>query len=1200
MNDRDRTNIQGFLAKWQGSQGNERANYQTFFDDLCVALGVERPIPKGTVQGDPYCFDKEIKVFNKEGIKTNFVDFHREGHFLIEAKQGSDKTKQSAPKRGTDGYLRMMEKAFYQALSYTPFLNSKPPFLMTCDIGSHFELWMSFSGNYGGYGAREVIEIERLLEEKVFDRFVAIFSDPQSLNPEKYRARVTREVAGTLAKLAKWLEEQGKEPQEVANFLMRCIFTMFAEDVRLLQGDIFTRALQERWIPEPSRFKSEIEDLWKVMNTGGKFNFDAIPQFNGSFFANAIAFDLPREQLEVLSEAAQKDWREVEPAIFGTLLERALEKKERSRLGAHYTPRSYVERLVRPVVMEPLRKEWELTEWVVHGILALKDGQEEPTELQRNKAKAEILAFLERLKQIKILDPACGSGNFLYVTLDLLKTLEQEVLNRLEMLTGVSQLRLDFDQVNPSQFLGIEINPRAAAIAELVIWIGYLQWHFKRYGTTPPTNPILKDFHNIEFRDAVLAYDGRELDVDAKTGKVRSRWGGRTMRHPVTGEDVPDPSDQVPIYRYINPRPAVWQEADYIVSNPPFIGKSRRRTALGDEYLECLFKAYPQMPDGADFVMYWWFRAINIIKQNKLKRFGFITTNSITQLLNRQVIAENIKDNSDYEILWAIADHPWADTEGSAAVRVAMTVVGKKETRQPTIVRVVHEEWQDNDTANLTLEYQNVGFIQPNLRGGAKLDQAKSLQANASICSVGLVLFGKGFIIDEAKRKSIESEVCHPFLSGRDLINGVLTDWVIDFYPLDELQAQRKAPLAFQHLMEYVKPQRDQIRDSGSRKKWWRFGRDKVEMRSAINGLTRYIVTLEVSKYRNFFFVSSDVLPDHRLVVFAIDDAYHLAILSSSIHICWSLTVGGTLEDRPIYNRTRCFDPFPFPDATLEQKEKIRQLGERLDRHRKQVQAQHPEITITGMYNLLEKLRKGEDFTDKDREYNNKALVSTLKQIHDELDNAVLEAYGWEDLISSSPSSQLGVRDLSSPPSQGGVRGGSLPQSEELYPPQSPLERGEAIDLSSPPSQGGVRGGFDITEIILDRLVTLNAQRAEEERNGHIRWLRPEYQAPNEVRTQTIIEGVGESEEVAIAPAEVKTFPKQPKDQLAAIRDLLRTSNNPWTIAQIAAQFKNGGRYKNAISENLERLEWFGILHCHQEAQIKYWQHIDRATAHVS
>ena len=1189
MDDRDRTNIQGFLAKWQGSQGNERANYQTFFDDLCVALGVERPIPKGTVKGDPFCFDKEITVFHKDRKETsNFIDFHKEGYFLIEAKQGSNSSKQSTPRRGTDGYSRMMEKAFYQAQSYTLFLTNKPPFLMTCDIGSHFELWMSFSGNYGGYGAREVIAIERLLDEKIFDRFVAIFSDPQSLNPEKYRARVTREVAGTLAKLAKWLEEQGKEPQEVANFLMRCIFTMFAEDVRLLQGEIFTRALQERWIPEPSRFKSEIEDLWKVMNTGGKFNFDAIPQFNGSFFANAIAFDLPREQLEVLYEAAQKDWREVEPAIFGTLLERALEKKERSRLGAHYTPRSYVERLVRPVVMEPLREEWLLVETEVNRLLVLKDGQEEPTKAQRDKAGVEIRAFLERLQGVRILDPACGSGNFLYVTLDLIKTLEQEVQMRLLDVLGkvTTDLLEEFDprlagrkQVNPSQFLGIEINPRAAAIAELVIWIGYLQWHFKRYGTTPPPEPILQDFHNIEFRDAVLDYDGRELDVDAKTGKVRSRWGGRTMRHPVTGEDVPDPSDQVPIYRYVNPRPAVWQEADYIVSNPPFIGKSRRRTALGDEYLECLFKAYPQMPDGADFVMYWWFHAINIIKQNKLKRFGFITTNSITQILNRQVISENIKDDSEYEIVWAIPDHPWVDTEGSAAVRIAMTVVGKREGKQPTLVRVIREERQDEDTANLTFEYQNVGFIHSNLRGGAKLDQAKSLQANPSICSVGLVLFGKGFLVDESKRNQIEPDVCHPFLSGRDLINGVLTDWVIDFYPLDESQAQRKAPLAFQHLLEYVKPQRDESRDSGSRKKWWRFGRDKTEMRAAIQKLERYIVTLEVSKYRNFFFVSSDVRPDHKLIVIAIDDAYHLGILSSSTHICWALARGAQLGPTPVYVKSICFDPFPFPDATLEQKEKIRQLGERLDRHRKQVQAQHPEITITGMYNLLEKLRKGEDFTDKDREYNNKALVSTLKQIHDELDNAVLEAYGWEDLKPSSLS-----QTTDSPPSPP-ILGGTEPSNQ-----------------SKSPSIGGFRGldnlsGESLTEIILDRLVTLNAQRAEEERNGHIRWLRPEYQAPNEVRTQTIIEGVGESEEIAIAPAEIKTFPKQPKDQLAAIRDLLRTSNNPWTIAQIAAQFKNGGKNKSAISENLERLEWFGILLCHQDGQIQYWQHLETQQA---
>ncbi len=1217
MNDRDRTSIQAFLAKWQGSQGNERANYQTFFDDLCGALGVERPIPKGTVKGDPFCFDKEITVLHKDRKETsNFIDFHKEGHFVIEAKQGSNTSKQSTPRRGTDGYLRMMEKAFYQAQSYTLFLANKPPFLMTCDIGSHFELWMSFSGNYGGYGAREVIALERLLDEKIFDRFVAIFSDPQSLNPEKYRARVTREVAGTLAKLAKWLEEQGKEPQEVANFLMRCIFTMFAEDVRLLQGEIFTKNLKGRWIPEPSRFKPEIEKLWKKMNTGGEFDFDVIPQFNGSFFANAIAFDLPREQLEVLYEAAQKDWREVEPAIFGTLLERALEKKERSRLGAHYTPRSYVERLVRPVVMEPLREEWLLVETEVNRLLVLKNSQEEPTKVQRDKAEVEIRAFLERLQGVRILDPACGSGNFLYVTLDLIKTLEQEVQMRLLDVLGkvTTDLLEEFDprlagrkQVNPSQFLGIEINPRAAAIAELVIWIGYLQWHFKRYGTTPPPEPILQDFDNIEFRDAVLAYDGRELDVDAKTGKVRSRWGGRTMRHPVTGEDVPDPSDQVPIYRYINPRPAVWQEADYIVSNPPFIGNARMRDRLGDGYTETLRKVYPDVPDTVDFVMYWWHKAAESLHSNHLKRFGVITTNTIRQTWQRGVIDYHLNHRKPIRLIFAISDHPWVDD--GAAVRTAMTAAEldkfsiREISRFGQVISEKFTEFPEDNASSLQICWRSVGKIFSNLQVGVDLGSCTSLQSNNVLAGRGVCLHGAGFILSpeemqEWGRNYIDG-IVKKYSNGKDIVRNSKQGYVIDFFGLNE-QEITHYPEPYQKVLEQVKPERDINKRDTRRKNWWLFGELMPKTRYSISNIQRYIATPETTKHRVFTFLDRSILPDNALIVIALDDSYFLGVLCSSIHNVWALASGGDLGgNTPRYNKTRCFDPFPFPDATLEQKEKIRQLGERLDRHRKQVQAQHPEITITGMYNLLEKLRKGENFTDKDREYNNKALVSTLKQIHDELDNAVLEAYGWEDLKypPQSPLERGEALDLSSPSSQGGVRGGFLPQSEEIYPPQSPLERGEAIDLSSPPLQGGVRGGFDITEIILDRLVSLNAQRAEEERNGLIRWLRPEYQAPNEVRTQTVMEGVTESEEIAIAPAEVKTFPKQPKDQLAAIRDLLRTSNNPWTIAQIAAQFKNGSKNKSAISENLERLEWFGILYCYEDGQIRYWQNIETQQA---
>jgi hypothetical protein len=1047
-----------------------------------------------------------------------------------------------------------------QAIAYTRNLPSKPPFLLTCDIGDHFELWMGFSGDYGGYGARQDIGLTALRKPEIFDLFVDIFSDPQKRNPEKIAAKVTREVAADLAELSKRLEGL-HEPEEVAHFLMRCIFTMFAEDVGLLKEHLFTDALETRWLPNPKSFKPEVEALWQAMNDGTSFGFyGRLLKFNGGLFAEARAFELTADQLRVLLTAAKREWKDVEPAIFGTLLERALDSKERSKLGAHYTPRSYVERLVRPVVMEPLREQWDLVQGEVKQILG--DAEKEPTAAQKKKAVAALEGFLTELRQVRILDPACGSGNFLYVTLDLIKQLESEVLRRLEDVTGQAQLRLDIDQVNPSQFLGIEINPRAAAIADLVIWIGYLQWHFRQFGDLPPVEPVLREYKNIECRDAVLAYNGKEEDIDPKTGKVRTRWGGRMMKHPVTGEMVPDPSDRIPIYRYINPRPADWQEADYVVSNPPFIGKSRRRTALGDEYLEALFKIYPAMPEGCDFVMYWWSIAIELLRQRKISQAGLITTNSITQVLNKKVIENSLREDPETEILWAIPNHPWVDSEGGAAVRVAMTIIGNKHTRQPTILQVIKETWNREDEVQVDFSRQLVDKIYADLRGGVDLARAKALHSNSLICSVGLVLFGKGFLVNQDKAKQFESEVCHPFLSGRDLINGVMPDWVIDFYPLDEEQARKQFPRAFQHLLEYVKPQRDQIRDPSSHKKWWRFGRDKSELRAAINNLKRYIVTLEVTKYRNFFFVSSDIRPDHKLIVVAIDDALTLGVLSSRIHTIWSDAAGSRhgVGNDLVYNKTRCFDPFPFPDPTPDRKQKIRELGERLDAHRKRVQAQHPDVTITAMYNLLEKIRAGEELTDKDRAFNNKALVSTLKQIHDELDAAVFEAYGWSDF---------------------------------LDPPQPPLKRGENTDGSaSPVVQGGTEGGTmqNLDEIILERLVALNAERAEEERNGLIRWLRPEYQAPGEVHIQQVIEGIAEvQEETAIAPVEQQKFPKAFKDQLAAVRDLLRTQGGEWTVEQIVAQFKGASRQKQIILTCLESLEALGIIAKHKEEGSDRW-----------
>ncbi len=906
---------------------------------------------------------------------------------------------------------------------------------------------------------------------------------------------------------------------------------MFAEDVELLKGEMFTKALRDRWIPNPQTFKPEIESLWQTMNTGGTFGFERVLRFNGSFFEEAKAFELPTEQLEVLYAAAAKDWSQVEPAIFGTLLERALNKKERSRLGAHYTPRSYVERLVRPVVMEPLRQEWDEIELEIKRLL------ESETATQNKKAEEEIRGFLAKLRSLRILDPACGTGNFLYVCLDLLKGLEQEVSKRLVDVVGKVQLNV-LEQINPSQFLGIEINPRAAAIAELVIWIGYLQWYFKRYGNSAPPQPVLQAFNNIECRDAVLAYDGKEADVDSKTGKVRTRWGGKMIKHPVTGEDVPDADDQVVIYKYLNARQAEWPEADYVVSNPPFIGNARMREALGDGYTETLRATYSDVSETVDYVMYWWHKAAKLVQVGKVERFGVITTNSIRQVRQRKVIDFHFKQKRPIRIIFAIPDHPWVD--GGAAVRITMTAGALNNSRKPVgiaqlgiVVTENEGETPEDKATAILIKYKKVDRIFSDLSFGIDTTKAKVLKSNVNLTSKGFELGSQGFLIDKNHNALIQSEVVHPFVTGRDLAQKLEERYVIDVNHLPEQELKIRYPIIYQWLLEKVKPTRQINNDPRLRREWWKYRRSNISIREGLHGINNYIATTRTAKHRTFSLFKSNVMAESGVVMIFTDSCYYLGVLSSHIHVKWATAIGGWMGvgNDPVYNHTRCFDPFPFPNPTPQQKQKIRQLGERLDTHRKQVQAAHPEITITGMYNLLEKLRAGEPFTEKDREYNNKALVSTLKQIHDQLDTAVFEAYGW---------------------------------------PQNLTD-----------------------EEILQRLVNLNAERAEEERNGLIRWLRPEYQAPEEIQhQQTTLTEITTPEETIVPPVEQQKWPSKPKEQLAAIRDLLRSTPGQWTVKQIAAQFKGRITPKklDAIAQNLERLEWFGLVISNQEQGITRWQ----------
>ncbi len=347
---------------------------------------------------------------------------------------------------------------------------------------------------------------------------------------------------------------------------MRCLFTMFSEDTGLLESGSFTDVLADARSNAES-FAPLMEDLWRVMDTGGfsPVMRKTIRRFNGGLFAERTAIPLERQEIGELYEAAKHVWTEVEPAIFGTLLEQALDKKERKRLGAHYTPRAYVERLVIATIIEPLRQEWE-------GEVLGTVERERAADPQA--AIRAVHDFHVRLASTKVLDPACGTGNFLYVALELMKQLEGDVLEVLADLGGQEALAMETMSVHPKNFLGMELNPRAAAIAELVLWLGYLQWQLRNGGVI--ADPVLERLDNIKPMDAVLRHDGERPKADGSGTELT------------------------------NPRRPEWPEADYVVGNPPFIGGKDIRARLGEAYATALWKAHPKINKSADFVMYWW------------------------------------------------------------------------------------------------------------------------------------------------------------------------------------------------------------------------------------------------------------------------------------------------------------------------------------------------------------------------------------------------------------------------------------------------------------------------------------------------------------------------------------------------------------------------------------------------------------------
>jgi hypothetical protein len=691
----------------------------------------------------------------------------------------------------------------------------------------------------------------------------AVFFDSESLRPTHQRVEITKEVARKVGELAQALRSRGVEPHAAARFLDRLVFCMFAEDVGLLRKGLFSEILA-RARQEPKRLRPMLGDLFGKMASGGFFGADEIKRFNGNLFDDAEVLDLQPNEIGLLDAAARPDWSEVEPAIFGALFERGLDPDKRSQIGAHFTSREDIETLVEPVVMQPLRREWDECRTMVLNVLATgkkrpAGGEKRPVGKALDKAHREVDSlvrnFLDRLSSVKVLDPACGSGNFLYVTLQKLMGLEREVLN-FGAAHGVPSF---IPRVDPLQLYGIEINAYAFELAQMTVWIGYLQ-ALNRQGFHLPDDPVLKPMDTIQCRDAILDF---------------------------SEPDQPEEPD--------------WPAVDFIVSNPPFLGGKVLRAGLGDEYVDKLFEAWERrVPREADLCCYWFEKARQHIEQRKCSRAGLLATQAIRGGANRKVL-ERIKQTGD--IFFAVSDRPWV-LDGA---NVHVSMVG----------------FDDASEASRVLDGVSVGTVNANLSAAADVGRAIRLQENVGLSFMGDTKVGPFEVAQPVAEQMLgvpspqgkpTSDVLRPWANGLDITRRPQEFWIVDFPASCPEKAAALYETAYEHIRREVRQVRMKAR-SGDRTgvPWWIHQRPRPEMRTKIGSVQRFIATARVAKHRLFVWMHVPTIPDCQLIVVARDDDYFFGVLHSRVHEVWALRMGTRLETRPRYTPTTCFETFPFP-----------------------------------------------------------------------------------------------------------------------------------------------------------------------------------------------------------------------------------------------------------------------------------------------
>ena len=816
-----------FINIWKDNELTERAGAQAHFDDLCDLLGVDKPRDP-----DNYCFERGAK---KSDGGDGWADVWKRGFFGWENKK---------PGRNLDAALK-------QLTDYALKLEN-PPILVVSDR-ERIIIHTAFTGYPDE--PRE-IRIHELIDPEKRQLLRWVFTDPRKLRPEKSTAAITADAAGHFAALAKAMRERGLDGQGVAHFLVQCLFCMFAEDEDLLPGNVFTEILKNAGDNAEKAVK-RITRLFTAMQqqSGGEYGDHDIAWFNGGLFMKIDIPPLTADDINALLHAADTDWRSVDPTIFGTLFERGLDPAARAPLGAHYTDTGTIAKLIQPLITESLMNRWQAVKTTI------ADGQNKGRRTNDYKDSLDAYrSFLSGLQRFQVLDPACGSGNFLFLALKALRDVEKQVHLDAQELGFEPELLM---QTGPHNIRGMEVNEYAAELARVTVWIGDIQW-CRRNGREIARDPILRPLDGIEHRDALLNPDGGE---------------------------------------------SVWPEADVIIGNPPFLGDKMMRGELGDLYVDRLRGRYEgRVPGGADLVTYWFEKARAQIETGKATAAGLVATNSIRQKRNRAVLERILATTRIFE---AWSDEDWVN-EG-AAVRVSLICFGKV-------------------GGEPRLDGKPVAAIHADLTGSAPgqaatdLTQAQPLPANKGRSFFGVCLAGPFKVDTPTALKWLKetgnpnsrpnSDVVRPIYNGSDITRRWAGHWVVDFAALDLAEAaDYLAPFAY--VEAAVKPIRIGNREAVRAEKWWRHGRFRPELRTALAGLTHYIATPETAKHRFFVKFPVAVAPEHKLIVIPRQDDATLGILSSRIHCLWAIENGGRLGvgNDPVYNSSLCFETFPFPDG---------------------------------------------------------------------------------------------------------------------------------------------------------------------------------------------------------------------------------------------------------------------------------------------